>query len=1007
MGRFSVLTALACALATAPSAAAQKPQYPPAFPPTPILASAVNYAPSVTPNVMDKTAPSAQQACPGYKASGVSENSAGFTADLTLAGPACNVYGNDIRDLTLAVQYQSKERLSVKIQPKYLDATNRSQYLLDGALTPLPGVEKGACEVESDLRFKWTNEPTFSFNVTRAKTNEVLYSTYGSKIVFEDQFLEMSTSMVKDYNMYGLAECLRGFRVPNNYTQTFWNAYNLDNDQILDVNAHSVHPMYLETRYGADNKSTSHGVYSRNAHGQDWLMRPSNLTLRTIGGSFDLYFVSGDSPTKVISQYQTGIVNTPVMQPYWALGFHQVRWGYQNWTNLQDVIDDYAALGIPLEGIMNDLDYLKMNRDFTDNPGHYDVDQGREFLERLHANGQYYLPILDPNVYIPNPDNTSDAYSTYDRGAAVDAYIRNGDDGYYIGVEWPGFSVFPDFLVQAARDFWVNEIKMFQQVIPFDGFWLDVSDPVSYCTGSCGTGELQKNPIHVPFALPGDPNTSISVDFRYPEMFAVTNMSEAASAASAMMSQSAMYPTPAATPTPVYNRTVPTPGVRNLNYPPYAINNFLPGHALTKEVVSPNATHNDGPHNSTEYELHNLYGHLSANATYHGLLEARPGRRPFMMARSTFAGSGNFTGHWGGDTNSMWGNMYFGIPQALQFSIAGIPYFGVETCGFNGNADMELCTRWMQLSAWFPMYRNHNNRNTIAQEAYRWATTAVSTRNIINIRYSILPYTYTLFHRANVAGETVLRALAWEFPNDPQLKAVETQFMSGPALLVTPVLAPLATNVSGVFPGVADGTRWYDWYNLTEVNAKPGENKTLDAPLEKMPIHVRGGYVLPIQKAGNTTKASRQSPWSLLVALDKDGAAQGELFLDDGINVVQNATKNVKVSFSCFVALCFASRSCDFERMGVETDTTQQFNYANGTLTSAVCGSFNDHLPLANLTIAGIKARPQSATIQLGGKTANATGARFNYTGDVLRVTGLNNATAAGVFSGEMEIKLS
>lgn len=57
-----------------------------------------------------------------------------------------------------------------------------------------------------------------------------------------------------------------------------------------------------------------------------------------------------------------------------------------------------------------------------------------------------------------------------------------------------------------------------------------------------------------------------------------------------------------------------------------------------------------------------------------------------------------------GDTNSMWGNMYFGISQALAFGIAGIPYFGVETCGFNGNADMELCTRWMQLSAWFPFY---------------------------------------------------------------------------------------------------------------------------------------------------------------------------------------------------------------------------------------------------------------------------------------------------------------
>jgi alpha-glucosidase len=166
----------------------------------------------------------------------------------------------------------------------------------------------------------------------------------------------------------------------------------------------------------------------------------------------------------------------------------------------------------------------------------------------------------------------------------------------------------------------------------------------------------------------------------------------------------------------------------------------------------------------------------------------------------------------------------------------------------------------------------------------------------MNIRYSLIPYTYTLFHQAHEAGETVLRALAWEFPNDPQLAGVETQFMSGPALLVTPVLAPLATTVQGVFPGVAEGTRWYDWYTLEEVKAAPGENKTLEAPLLHQPIHIRGGYIVPIQKAGNTTKTSRLNPWSLIVALDKYGKAEGDLYLDDGINIEQAATKEVHVS---------------------------------------------------------------------------------------------------------------
>jgi len=562
---------------------------------------------------MDTTAPNAQVVCPGYTASNVQESTTGLTADLTLAGQGCNAYGNDIGDLTLSVEYQSKERMAVRIYPRHLAPSNQSLYILSPTLTPQPGVEYGSSKSKSDLSFTWTNTPSFQFRVSRASSGEILFDTYGHKLVFEDQFLELVTNMVPEYNIYGLAENLRGFRVPNNYTQTFWNAYNLDNDQELGVNGHSVHPVYLETRY-TNGSSLSHGVYARNAHGQEWLMRDDSVTYRTIGGSLDLYFISGSTPKEVISQYQTGIVNTPYLPAYWHLGFQQVRWSYQNWSNLQDVVDAYAAQNIQLEGLMSDLDYLKMNRDFTYNPGHYDLEPGREFLDRLHANGQYYMPILDPNIYVPDPSNGSDAYPTYDRGNELQAYIRNGNTSWYYGVQWPGFSVFPDFLVSQAQHFWTEQFLAFHKLIAYDGFWLDVNDATSFCTGSCGEGLISENPIHVPFALPGDPNTSVAVDYRYPESFNVTNATEAASASAAMMSQSSAYPTPSVTPTPTVGRTLATAGVRNLTFPPYAINNFLPGHSLRKQVVSPDATHNDGPYNSTEVSFEHMKAFASSIA---------------------------------------------------------------------------------------------------------------------------------------------------------------------------------------------------------------------------------------------------------------------------------------------------------------------------------------------------------------------------------------------------------
>ena len=285
----------------------------------------------MTPNVLDSSAPDAQKECPGYKVSNVKENAAGLIADLTIAGKACNVYGNDIGSLVLSVQYQSKNRLAIRVYPKYLAPKNQSLYILSEHLTPLPGVEHGSIQANSDLKFTWSNDPSFQFQVARANSDEVLFDTYGTVIVFEDQFLELTTAMVPDYNIYGLAENIHSFRLGNNFTQTFWNAYNLDNDEEIDVNGHSTHPMYLETRYG-NGSSLSHGVYARNAHGQDWLLRSESITYRTIGGSFDFYFMSGPTPKEVISQYQTGIVRTPVMQPYWAFGYHQVRWSYQNWT---------------------------------------------------------------------------------------------------------------------------------------------------------------------------------------------------------------------------------------------------------------------------------------------------------------------------------------------------------------------------------------------------------------------------------------------------------------------------------------------------------------------------------------------------------------------------------------------------------------------------------------------------------------------------------------------------
>ena len=277
----------------------------------------------------------------------------------------------------------------------------------------------------------------------------------------------------------------------------------------------------------------------------------------------------------------------------------------------------------------------------------------------------------------------------------------------------------------------------------------------SFCVGSCGTGNVTLNPVHPPFALPGEKGNVI---YGYPEGFNITNATEAASASSASSSQAAATSSDSSSASSTsYLKTTPT-AVRDVNYPPYVIDNVQGD--LAVHAVSPNATHANG---MAEYDVHNIWGHQLINATYQGLLKVFEGKRPFIIGRSTFAGSGQWAGHWGGDNESKFAFLHFSIPQALSFSLFGIPMFGVDTCGFNGQSSMELCSRWMQASAFFPFYRNHNTLSANPQEPYRWANVAEAAKSAMNIRYNLLPYIYTVHTTSRFLSPFVPQFLQSEF----------------------------------------------------------------------------------------------------------------------------------------------------------------------------------------------------------------------------------------------------
>ena len=211
-----------------------------------------------------------------------------------------------------------------------------------------------------------------------------------------------------------------------------------------------------------------------------------------------------------------------------------------------------------------------------------------------------------------------------------------------------------------------------------------------------------------------------------------------------------------------------------------------------------------------------------------------------------------------------------------------------------------------------------------------------------------------------------MRALAWEFTTDPTLAAVDNQFLLGPSLMVVPALGQGMTKVKGVFPGVAQGEVWYDWYTQEAMSAKPGQNVTIPAPLGHIPVYIRGGSILPQQEAFYTTTESRNSPYSLLCALNADGAATGQLYIDDGESLVQKAT------------------------LLVDLTASESNLYASGR------GLYQDTNPLANVTIMGVARKPSSVTLN-GAKISS--GVSYDSSSKVLSVKGLQSVTKAGAWA--------
>ncbi|XP_057695527.1 sucrase-isomaltase, intestinal isoform X2 [Corythoichthys intestinalis] len=693
--------------------------------------------------------------------------------------------------------------------------TDRYEVPVPLSIPPVPAIDE-----EGRLyKVLYTTNP-FGIQVIRKSTGTKIWDSSAPGFTFSDMFIQVSTFLSSKY-IYGFGETEHlTYRHDLNYHT--WGMFSKDQPPGYKMNCYGVHPFYM----GLEDTNDAHGVLLLNSNAMDVTFQPTPaLTYRTVGGILDFYMVLGPTPEMVVQEY-TDLIGRPVLPAYWSLGFQLCRYGYTNDSEIADLYKQMRAAEIPYDVQYADIDYMNRQLDFVLDP---EFEGLPTLVDNMRKEGMRFIFILDPAI-----SGNETHYPAFERGKAADVFIKwpkTLSDDIVWGKVWPDF---PNITVNESLD-WDTQVEQYRAFTAFPDFFRNA-------TAKWWHQEIMD------FYQTTMKFDGLWIDMNEPASF--------------------VHGT-------VGGNCLGHPMLENPPYMPALESKHL---GLNHKTLCMNSEQilSDGTA-VRHYDVHSIYGWSHTKPTYEALLNVT-GKRGIVVTRSTYPSSGKWAGHWLGDNSANWDQLYKSIIGMMEFSLFGIPYTGADICGFFGKAQYEMCLRWMQLGAFYPYSRNHNGKGNRRQDPVAWDSNfAEASKNVLNIRYTLLPYLYTLMYDAHTKGNTVVRPLLHEFVNDKTTWDIYKQFLWGPALLISPALDPGVTQIEAYVPD----DRWYDFHTGKDIKVR-GEMILMPAPMDHINLHVRGGYILPWQKPENTTYYSRKNPLGLIVALSDNGTAQGSFFWDDG-----------------------------------------------------------------------------------------------------------------------------
>jgi len=312
--------------------------------------------------------------------------------------------------------------------------------------------------------------------------------------------------------------------------------------------------------------------------------------------------------------------------------------------------------------------------------------------------------------------------------------------------------------------------------------------------------------------------------------------------------------------------------------------------------------------------IHNVYGMLNARATYDGLLKLQPQHRPFVLTRAAYAGAQRYAATWTGDNTASWFHLAQSTPNLLSLGLSGMAMSGDDIGGFIGSPPADLLTRWFQLGAFNPVFRNHAATDTRPHEAWvDGPKHEALRREAIELRYRMMPYLYTAAEENARTGLPIMRPVFLQYPKAEAFYGNDRDFLFGGDLFVAPVVDErLDAHPVSLPPGA-----WYA-FGTSQRHVAAKEPMKLDPRPTGTPLYARAGAIIPMQTLVQHTGETPKGPLELQVYLPDAGSGdcRGSLYQDDGESFGYREGKFLRVAYACEVAASSMNVSGHMEHDG-------------------------------------------------------------------------------------------